>query len=98
MDDACVVGQTFRSYLKLLVEVDVFEPLKPGFPFCREGGELVWISLKYERLDIYCTNCGRIGHKNQSCRIPFEDHVSVQYKVSLKVNIFSNLLPSVSSA
>ena len=33
VDDACAVGLTFRSYLKMLVEVDVFEPLKPDFPF-----------------------------------------------------------------
>jgi hypothetical protein len=68
VDDACAVGQTFRSYLRMLAEVDVFEPLKPGFHFHRECGESVWIFLKYKRLDIYCTNCGRIGHKNQSCK------------------------------
>jgi hypothetical protein len=41
VDDACAVGQTFRTYLRMLVEVDVFEPLKPGFHFRREGGESV---------------------------------------------------------
>jgi hypothetical protein len=59
VDDARAVGQTFQSYLRMLVEVDVSEPLKPGFLFRRQGGELVWISLLYERPDIYCTDCGR---------------------------------------
>jgi hypothetical protein len=82
----------------MLVEVDVFEPSKPSFPFRREEAEPVWISLKYERLDIYYTNCGRIGHKNPSCRAPTEDFVKEKYKISLKVNIFSKLLPCVSGA
>jgi hypothetical protein len=58
--------QTFRSYLRLLVEIEVPKPLKPGFSFRREGGKPLWVFLKYERLDIYCSDCGRIGHKKNS--------------------------------
>jgi hypothetical protein len=60
----------FRSYLRVLAEIDVHAPLKPGFQFRRDNGDQVWISLKYERLDIYCTSCGCIGHKKDNCWAP----------------------------
>jgi hypothetical protein len=60
----------FRSYLRVLAEIDVHAPLKPGFLFHRDNGDQAWISLKYERLDIYCTSCGCIGHKKDNCRAP----------------------------
>jgi hypothetical protein len=67
VDDANKARSTFRSYLRILVEIDVHAPLKPSFLFHRGNGESAWISLKYERLDIYCTNYGCIGHKNINC-------------------------------
>ena len=54
---------TFKSFLRLLVLIDVSKPLNPGFSFNRNDGSPTWISLKNERLDVYCTDCGRIGHK-----------------------------------
>jgi hypothetical protein len=68
-------------------------PLKPGFLFHRDNGDSTWISLKYERLDIYCSICGCIGHKDKDCCAPPEDCFPAKYKLSLKVNIFSNLPP-----
>jgi hypothetical protein len=55
--------QPFISYLRLLVEIEVLKPLKPGFSFRREGGEPLWVFLKYERLDIYCSDCGELAIK-----------------------------------
>jgi hypothetical protein len=52
----------FRSYLRILVILDVSKPLNPGFFLSREDGSSTWVSLKYERLDIYCIDCGLIGH------------------------------------
>jgi hypothetical protein len=64
VEDSNGAQQTFRSYLRILVQIDVSEPLKPGFYFSREEGEPIWISFRYERLDIYCSSCGRIGHND----------------------------------
>jgi hypothetical protein len=80
------------------VELDVTKPLKPGFPFRREGGEPLQVLLKYERLDIYCISCGIIGHKFDHCMAAPEGKFPNRYIVSLKVNIFSNILPSTSSS
>ena len=86
--------KTFRSYLRLLVEFDVRNPLKPGFPFKRDGGESILIFLKYERLDVYCVSCGRIGHNQSHCMAPPEERFPKRYEISLKHNIFSNILPT----
>jgi hypothetical protein len=82
---------TFRSFLRLLVEINVCNPLKPGFSFRRDGGESLWIFLKYERLDIYCTSCGIIGHKSDHCMAPPEERFPGNFLVSLHVSIFLNL-------
>jgi hypothetical protein len=91
VDETSGEKKIFRSYLRLLVEIDVTKPLKAGFSLRREEGEPLWICLKFERLDIYCTSCGRIGHKPSSCKVPSEEQFLDKYSISLKVNIFSNL-------
>jgi hypothetical protein len=85
---------TFKSYLRILVEIDVIKPLKPGFSFKRDNGETLWIFLKYERLDTYCSTCGRLDHKSIYCMAAPEEKNPARYAVSLKLNIFSNLKPS----
>jgi hypothetical protein len=86
--------KTFRSYLRLLVEFDVRNPLKPGFSFKRDGGESLLIFLKYERLDAYCVSCGRIGHNQSHCMAPPKERFPKRYEISFKHNIFSNILPA----
>jgi hypothetical protein len=93
IDDVSGAEATFRSYLRLLVIIDVCKPLKPGFNFSRPDGSKSWVSLKYERLDIYCSDCGRIGHKQSSCLAPKVERFPTKYLISLKVTIFSNMLP-----
>jgi hypothetical protein len=91
IDNANGVDSTFRSFLRLLVEIDVSKPLNSGFLFTKMDNSTTWISLKYERLDVYCTDCGLIGHKQNSCLAPQANKIPIRYKISLKVNIFSNL-------
>jgi hypothetical protein len=93
VEDSSGANKTFRSFLRILVKINVHDPLKLGFLYCQDDGEQFQISFKYERLDIYCTSCGRIGHKNQSCLAPLAEIVPRKYAISLKVNIFSNLPP-----
>jgi hypothetical protein len=86
----------FRSYLRILVSIDVIMPLNPGFNFIRSDGSPTWVSLKYERLDVYCLDCGRIGHKQPSCLALHVDKLPTRYLISLKVNVFSNLHATIS--
>jgi hypothetical protein len=98
VEDPSGEHHTFKSFLRILVELDVNAPLKPGFELEREDGKPTWISLKYERLDIYCVKCGRIGHFESHCHAPPKDCNPGKYSISLHVNIFSNLPPPSSGA
>jgi hypothetical protein len=89
VDDNSGETVAFRSYLRVLVSIDVNKPLNPGFNFNRSDGTPTWVSLKYERLDVYCTDCGRIGHHQTSCLAQQMDKHPKRYVISLKVNVFS---------
>jgi hypothetical protein len=98
VEDISGATTTFKSYLRVLVEIEAEIPLKPGFSFKRDSGEPLWIFLKYERLDIYCCSCGRLSHKSANCIAKPEERTPARYDVYLKLNIFSNLLPSSPSS
>ncbi|GLT73178.1 hypothetical protein SLA2020_450540 [Shorea laevis] len=93
VEDSFALGAIFRSYLRILIEIDVRQPLKLGFLFCREGGSSIWVSLKYERLEEYYALCGLIGQTKFGCKSSQDVIFSERYKISLKVIGFSNLLP-----
>ncbi|KAI8005809.1 hypothetical protein LOK49_LG07G01061 [Camellia lanceoleosa] len=59
-----------RSFLRLMVEVDVSKPLPRGFILQHHGSQdkEVWVSYKYEKLSDFCYDCGRLGHDNSSCK------------------------------
>ena len=52
---------TFRSFIRVLVSIDDSKPLNPSFDFTRNDGSSTWVSLKYERLDVYCSDCGKLA-------------------------------------
>ncbi|KAI8022776.1 hypothetical protein LOK49_LG03G00471 [Camellia lanceoleosa] len=62
-----------RSFLRLRVEMDVTKPLPLGF-FLQANSSSpdtvheVWVSYKYEKLDEFCYDCGRLGHNNTLCK------------------------------
>jgi hypothetical protein len=72
--------------------------LNLGFFLSKNEGSSSWVNLKYERLDIYCTDYGKIGHNQTSCLALQEDKFLSRYLISLKVNVFSNLFTSIPSS
>jgi len=60
-------GLLRRQFLRVKVEIDTTQSLKPGFHLPRLGKSALWISFRYERLGDYCTKCGLIGHKKLGC-------------------------------
>jgi hypothetical protein len=89
------VEATFRSYLRILVNLDVSKPLNPRFFLSRNDGFSSWVNLKYERMEIYCIDYGKIGHYQASCLALQEEKVPSRHLISLKVNVFSNLVTSI---
>jgi hypothetical protein len=69
IEDAIGASSTFRSYLRISVEIDSLKPLKPGFSLAKPDGATSWVSLKYERLDAYYTDYGLIGINRSSAKL-----------------------------
>lgn len=58
-----------RAYIRLKIELDVSEPVCPGFWWANDRGEEKWANIKYERLSDFCYGCGRLGHTTQGCNL-----------------------------
>ncbi|KAI9085702.1 hypothetical protein K1719_032308 [Acacia pycnantha] len=57
-----------RTFIRTRTLVNIQEPLVTGFWVpCPQRG-LVWVTVRYERLQTYCYDCGRIGHQAKNCR------------------------------
>lgn len=60
----------FKDFLRAKVEIPINNPLVPGVYFNRQEGPRAWVDFRYEGVFVYCSKCGRIGHKRPRCRIP----------------------------
>ncbi|CAL1359859.1 unnamed protein product [Linum trigynum] len=101
LDRASLEFSGYRKFLRILVEVDLREPVPIGFdfPFTDEitGEEHCdIIDFKYERLVELCYFCGRIGHNWPTCWRMNEErkrngiaYLSEVYNSSLKAGIDS---------
>ena len=83
-------GFICHSYQRILVEIEVSCPLRPGFLHAREGGAPSWCQLKYERLGDYCISCGLLGHIVEDCRASTDPTVPKCYEISLRAKSFSS--------
>lgn len=53
-------------YAKLLVKIDLHEPLIRGTRL-RCNREMCWINFKYEQLPYFCFYCRKLGHGERVC-------------------------------
>ncbi|KAI9082151.1 hypothetical protein K1719_035891 [Acacia pycnantha] len=67
VEDPHYNGRFLRSFLCARVVLDLKKPLVYGFWLPRPDGKKVWLSVRYEKLQCFCYNCGKIGHDNRSC-------------------------------
>ncbi|KAK3008982.1 hypothetical protein RJ639_013480 [Escallonia herrerae] len=61
---------SWNKFLRIQVELNITQPLYPGFHRTREASSQSWINLRYERLPDFCFNCGRLGHVKRNCIFP----------------------------
>uniref|UniRef100_A0A803Q5E5 DUF4283 domain-containing protein n=1 Tax=Cannabis sativa TaxID=3483 RepID=A0A803Q5E5_CANSA len=52
----------WRDYLRVRATIDIEKPLKRRMKLCKEKGDWIWATFKYEHLPTFCYICGIIGH------------------------------------
>jgi hypothetical protein len=59
-------GAGWGRCLRLRVVIDIFKPLERGRAL-NFGGKSHWINFKYEKLPLFCFQCGCIVHERKFC-------------------------------
>lgn len=91
--DPANFDNTWKSYVRTGVTLDIRKPLKRHMKIKREGGEWSWPNFKYERLGTFCFVCGVLGHTDRDCNIVYENpdkEIEKAYGVWLRAQNRSN--------
>ncbi|KAI9126678.1 hypothetical protein K1719_002274 [Acacia pycnantha] len=67
------IGRLSRTFIRTCVLLNILNPLLAGFWVPRHQRDPIWVSVRYERLQNYCYDCGRIGHEARNCKFQSED-------------------------
>ncbi|CAN0918209.1 hypothetical protein LINGRAHAP2_LOCUS30740 [Linum grandiflorum] len=94
IDESTINPMKWSREVKMVVNVNVEEPLKPGFIMgAAEGRPDQTITFQYERLQEVCIYCGRIGHELKGCKERAE-HLAEGYD-GIPTGEYSNLKANV---
>ncbi|KAJ4843978.1 hypothetical protein Tsubulata_002389 [Turnera subulata] len=61
---------TYGNVMHLHVFIDVTIPIQPGFMSNHKNGDPSWIPFIYEKMADFSYNCGRLDHRERSCKLP----------------------------
>lgn len=67
-EDPMINDGVARDFVRARVAINTEEPLIAGFWVPRPGMSQIWVTVKYEKLQNFCYNFGRVGHDLRSCR------------------------------
>lgn len=68
IENMMVDGQLVRYFVRARIRINVSQPLSTGCWVPRRNLPQVWVSIKYEKLQDLCFNCGVIGHEQRGCK------------------------------
>ncbi|KAF4358817.1 hypothetical protein G4B88_023101 [Cannabis sativa] len=60
---------SWHLFLRVLVELNIENPLSSGCFFDLDSGVKRWLQFKYEKVGIFCYFCGRLGHQRRGCTL-----------------------------
>lgn len=80
-------GAAWKPYMRIRVELNVDNPLMRWKKIRMSNGNTAQVDFKYERLQIFCFICGKLGHSERFCEIPYtnsQDEIPRGWGVFLK--------------
>ncbi|KAL2944945.1 Gag-Pol polyprotein [Bienertia sinuspersici] len=80
MDKSDVIG--INKSLRIRVKVDVTKPLQKTIGLKTKQG-VVEVTIKYEKLPVFCYICGLLGHGEKDCD---EAYANQKFSENLRVN------------
>ncbi|KAF9609487.1 hypothetical protein IFM89_016573 [Coptis chinensis] len=101
MDLSCSV-EFKKPVARVRIKMDIKERLFKGIELRTEVGELLPVTFKYEKLEIFCYFCGRIGHDLHFCNQKDKYRVNLlmcggsprdiknNFSFTLRANVFYN--------
>lgn len=63
-----------RKYIKFQIEIDLSQPIVPGWTLDQGTAPPVWIDFKYEKLPNLCFGCGKFSHETGLCPLKTVDY------------------------
>ncbi|KAF4384363.1 hypothetical protein F8388_004596 [Cannabis sativa] len=60
---------SWTTFFKVQVDIDIHRPLFSGCFFDLNSGVKQWLQVKFEKIGIFCYNCGRLGHQRCGCSL-----------------------------
>ncbi|XP_043710063.1 uncharacterized protein LOC122658959 [Telopea speciosissima] len=61
------------SYMRVRVDLDVHRPLRTTINIKRSNGVSIPVTIRYEKLPLFCYYCATMGHDDKRCTTKFED-------------------------
>lgn len=87
IENRVIDGIYIRHFIRVRIKINIKNPLSIG---CSKNLPKVWMTVKYEKLQDLCFNCGIIGYEQRSCKVPKEmslvDKNSLRYGMKLSVS------------
>ncbi|KAI9084431.1 hypothetical protein K1719_033621 [Acacia pycnantha] len=66
-EDPYYNGRYLRGFIHARILLDLRRPLAYGFWLPQGNGVDIWTSIRYEKLQSFCYNCGKIRYDNRNC-------------------------------